>query len=113
VETHDFRDDKAARDVKLSYGTAVAVVTRERPSAVELADLILQVNGRSVATRGEWEDALGLLEKARPSTLKLAVKRAPAVLRGQARTAADWATVLTTAWEMREVEVTVPLTWPK
>ncbi len=114
VMTPDFRSDTVARDVNLTYATAVAVFGIVGESSAELTDIILQVNGRSVTTEGEWNDALGLLEKTRPASLRLTIKRAPASLRAEAvKKQVDWAVVLRAAWEAKETDITIALKWPQ
>lgn len=110
----DFRRDKISRDANLAYDTALVVAVREPTAAVELFDIILQLDGRPVATEGQWFDALALLEKGRPASVRLTVKRPPVTLRLEAmagKVSDD--TVFRAAWEAKESEVTVPLAWPK
>jgi S1-C subfamily serine protease len=110
----DFRRDKISRDANLAYDTALVVSVREPTAPVELFDLILQLDGRPIATTGEWIDALVLLEKTRPASVRLTIKRPPATLRAEALAGkVDESTVFRAAWEGKETEVTVPLTWPK
>ncbi len=110
----DFRGDQAARDVNLTYATAVLVGVVDKVTPAEPADVILQVNGCSVTTIGEWNDALGLLEKTRPAAVRLTIKRAPSSLRAEAqKKQVEWDVVLRAAWEAKETDITIALTWPQ
>lgn len=113
VVVEDFRKGQASRDANLTYSTALIVNSTDPGSDVETLDIILQVNGRSVTNVAEWMDALALLEKTRPASVKLTIKRAPDHIKTAAFKKQIDAIVLARAmWEAKETEITIPLKWP-
>ncbi len=94
--------------------TSVLVVTSAlEGSAVQKGDILLQLNGRTVTTVDEWIDALGLMEKDRPNSVRIVLKRAPEAVRRQFENNEISAqNFLKAAWQTREIEVETPLIWP-